>query len=141
MSHVKGCLETFDIDKLKSKLEQLQNNNIKWPVYDRNIHDVVEDSIFVDKKIVLIEGNWLLTDEEKWRDLKDFCNNSIFIYADQDLLKQRLIQRKIKGGLSYEEALRFYENSDGVNVRRVLKNHLPADLELIMKDNGDYIIV
>ena len=139
MSDVKGCLETFDIDKLKSKLEQLLKNNIKWPIYDRNIHDVVEDSILVDKKIVLIEGNWLLTDEEKWRNLKDFCNYSIFIYADEDLLKQRLIQRKMKGGLSYEEALRFYENSDGVNVRRVLKNHLPADIELIMKANGDYI--
>ena len=87
----------------------------------------------------MIEGNWLLTDEEKWRDLKDFYNYSIFIYADEDLLKQRLIQRKMRGDLSYEEALRFYEKSDSVNVRRVLKNHIPADVELIMKANGDYI--
>ena len=139
MSDIKGCLETFDIDKLKVKLEELRKNDIKWPIYDRNIHDVVEDSIFVDKKIVLIEGNWLLTDEEKWTNLKEFYNYSIFIYADEELLKQRLIQRKMKGGLSYEEALRFYEKSDSVNVRRVLKNHLPADLELVMKANGDYL--
>ena len=138
MSDVKGCLETFDIEKLKAKLEELKKRNIKWPVYDRNIHDVVEDSIFVNKKIVIIEGNWLMTDEEKWRDLKDFCNYSIFIYADEDLLKQRLIQRKMTGGLSNEEALKFYEKSDSVNVRRVLNNHLKADLELIMKENGDY---
>ena len=45
----------------------------------------------------------------------------------------------MKGGLTYEEALRFYEKSDSVNVRRVLNNHLKADLELIMKENGDYI--
>ena len=91
MSEVKGCLETFDIEKLKAKLKELEKKNVMWPIYDRNIHDVVENSIFVNKKIVLIEGNWLLADEEKWRDLKDFCNYSIFIYADEDLLKERLI--------------------------------------------------
>ena len=138
MSEVKGCLETFDLEKLKTKLKELEMKNIMWPIYDRNIHDVVENSIFVNKKIVLIEGNWLLTDEEKWRDLKDFCNYSIFIYADEDLLKQRLIERKMKGGLTYEEALRFYQKSDSVNVRRVLNNHLKADLELVMKENGDF---
>jgi pantothenate kinase len=138
MSHVKGCLETFDIDKLIVKLKELRNKNIKWPIYDRNIHDVIEDRIFVNNKVVLIEGNWLLMDEEKWRDLKDFYDYSIFIYADEDLLKQRLIQRKIKGGLSYEEALEFYEKSDSVNARRALKNHISADLELIMTADGDY---
>ncbi|MDR3597366.1 nucleoside/nucleotide kinase family protein [Clostridium sp.] len=139
MSEVKGCLETFDIDKLKGKLKELEKKNIMWPIYDRNIHDVVEASIFVNKKIILIEGNWLLTDEEKWRDLKDFCNYSIFINADEEILKQRLIDRKMKGGFTHEEALGFYEKSDSVNVRRVLNNHFEAELELIMKENGDYI--
>lgn len=138
MSEVKGCLETFDIDKLKSKLIELKEKNIMWPIYDRNIHDVVEDSILVNKKIVLIEGNWLLTDEEKWRELSMFCSYSIFIHADEDLLKQRLIDRKMKGGLTYKEALRFFQKSDSVNVQRVLNNHLEADLELVMKENGDY---
>lgn len=139
MIQVKGCLETFDIDKFKAKLKELRKGNIKWPIYDRNIHDVVEDSILVDKKIVLIEGNWLLANEKKWSDLKDLYNYSIFIYADEALLKQRLIQRKMKGGLSYEDALKFYKKSDSVNVRRVIKDHISADLELIMKENGDYI--
>lgn len=139
MSEVKGCLETFNIDKLKEKLTELEKKNIMWPVYDRNIHDVVEDNILVNKKIVLVEGNWLLADEKKWRDLSKFCNYSIFIYADEDLLKQRLIDRKMKGGLNYEEALKFVEKSDSANVRRVLNNHLKADLELVMKENGDYI--
>lgn len=139
MGEVKGCLETFNIDKLKEKLAKLGETDIMWPVYNRNIHDVVEDSILVNKKIILIEGNWLLIDENKWRDLSDFCNYSIFIYAEEELLKQRLINRKIKGGLTYEEALKFVEKSDIVNVRRVLNNHLKADLELVMKENGDYI--
>ncbi|HEY5523974.1 MAG TPA: nucleoside/nucleotide kinase family protein, partial [Clostridium sp.] len=41
MSEVKGCLETFDIEKLKAKLKELETKNIMWPIYDRNIHDVV----------------------------------------------------------------------------------------------------
>lgn len=139
MSDVKGCIETFDVDKFTAKLKELRRGDVKWPIYDRNIHDVVEDSILVNKKILIIEGNWLLADQKKWRNLKELYNYSIFIYAHEDLLKERLIQRKIKGGLTYKKALEFYKKSDSVNVRRVLKNHISADLELIMKENGDYI--
>lgn len=139
MSEVKGCLETFDIDKFKVKLKQLKKGNIRWPIYDRNIHDIVEDTILVNKSVVLIEGNWLLINEKEWKNLKEFYDYSIFIYADEKLLKERLIERKIKGGLSYKEAVRFYEKSDSINIKRVLKNRISADLELTMNENGDYM--
>lgn len=140
MAEVKGCPETFDLDKLKEKIETLKNKDVKWPIYDRNLHDVVEDKILVTKNIILIEGNWLLLNEYGWMDLKEHCDYSIFIKADEEMLKNRLIQRKEMGGLSEEAAIKFYEKSDSKNVKRVLNNSVKADLELKLLKNGKYEI-
>lgn len=130
MKDVKGCPETFNIDKITKAIAQLENGNEAWPLYDRNLHDVVEHQLPIHEDIVLLEGNWLLLDEEKWRDLQAFCDYSIFIDAQAEMLKERLIQRKMKGGLSAAQAQAFYERSDGRNVERVLHHSLKADLTL-----------
>lgn len=140
MARVKGCPETFDIEKLKIELEELRNSDILWPLYDRSIHDVVEDATKVDKDIVLLEGNWLLLSEEPWAELIDFCDYSIFISADAPLLHKRLVDRKIKGGLSPAAAEEFYQNSDLKNIERLMLHHHPATAELIMTSDGDYEI-
>ena len=137
MAKVKGCPETFDIEKLKIKLEELKNSNILWPLYDRSIHDVVEDAVKVDKDIVLLEGNWLLLSEEPWAELIDFCDYSIFISADAPLLHKRLVDRKIQGGLSPAAAEEFYQNSDLKNIYRLMANHHTADTELTLCPDGD----
>ena len=64
MKQVKGCPETYDTEKLRQKLEKIKIEDILWPIYDRNLHDVVEDQIKVTKDIILIEGNWLLLKQE-----------------------------------------------------------------------------
>ena len=70
------------------------------------------DKVEVTSHIILIEGNWLLLNEGDWRGLKSFCDYSIFIEVQENILKTRLIQRKIKGGLTQGEALEFYERTD-----------------------------
>lgn len=141
MKDVKGCPETYDVEKLKEKLAAMKTGNITWPVYDRNIHDVIEDVEVVDQEVILIEGNWLLLNQGEWKKLKDICDYSILIRGDEEILKGRLIERKIKGGLSEEEAVRFYERSDSLNVKRVLSHSLSADLELSMTEDADYEII
>lgn len=138
MKEVKGCPETFDLEKLKSKLDGIFDKNILWPVYDRTLHDVVEDAVRVEKKIILLEGNWLLLKDEGWKELKEKCDFSILITAGEEKLKNRLIRRKILGGLSREEAERFYETSDSRNVIRVLRDSQRADVILRIKEDNDY---
>lgn len=138
MKDIKGAPETFDIEKLRQKLKALKEGPVQWPIYDRTLHDVVEDQLLLDKNIILIEGNWLLSTEGSWNDLILECDDSLFIYAPEHLLKDRLIQRKIKGGSSFEEAQRFYLNSDGKNVQRLLKNHHPGQINLMMTEDGEY---
>lgn len=138
MKDVKGCPETFDIKKITAALQQMKHQDIRWPIYDRNLHDVVENQIEVNSDIVLIEGNWLLLSDEGWKDLKSCCDYSIFIKAEEPLLKERLINRKIRGGSSKEAAQAFYEFSDGRNVIRVLNDSQRADLTLTLSNDLEY---
>ncbi len=140
MKKVKGCAETFDIENLTKKLSAIKKENILWPIYDRTLHDVVEDKIEVTKDIVLIEGNWLLLKEGNWEELKNFSDYSIFIEADKEMLKERLINRKISGGLTKDEAIEFYERSDSKNVIRVLEKRHKPDLLLNLHTTGKFNI-
>lgn len=138
MNDVKGCPETFDIDELIEMVKKLKKEDVVWPLYDRNLHDVVQNQIHVKSNIVLIEGNWLLLKDEKWSQLRNLCDYSIQIFAKESMLKDRLIARKVKGGMSLQEATSFYENSDQINVRRVLEHSFDADLKLVLKDDLFY---
>ena len=139
MKQVKGCPETYDTEKLRQKLEKIKTEDILWPIYDRNLHDVVEDQIKVEKNIILIEGNWLLLKEEPWKTMQQYADYKILILADEEMLKERLISRKEKGGLSREEAVAWYQNSDSKNVTRVLRDSLQGDLLLKVEEDNDYI--
>lgn len=139
MKQVKGCPETYDTEKLRQKLEQIKTEDILWPVYDRNLHDVVEDQIKVTQDIILVEGNWLLLKEEPWKTMQQYADYKILILAEEDMLKERLIGRKEKGGLTRTEAEEWYKNSDSKNVTRVLKDSLKGDLLLKVEEDNDYI--
>lgn len=134
----KGAPETFDVEKLAQNLRDIREGAADWPQYDRQKHDPVEAAISVTADITIVEGNWLLLDDEKWRTLEDFCDFSLFITAPAAALRQRLIERKVAGGLSQDEALAFYLRTDGPNVERVLCHSRPADLTLHMTADGEY---
>ncbi len=138
MKDVKGCPETFNIKGIIERITEMKQKDVKWPIYDRTLHDVIDNQIDVVENIVLIEGNWLLLKDESWKELKNYCDFSLFIDAEESMLKQRLIQRKMRGGLSLEEAKEFYERSDSKNVLRVKKDSQSADLELKLLNNGEF---
>lgn len=136
MQLIKGAPETFDAEKLAQALRLLQRQDLRWPIYDRRIHDVVEDALPVSAPIALVEGNWLLLDDPRWSALPR--DVTIFIHAEETLLRDRLIDRKMAGGFSREEATAHYLRSDALNVRRCLNESMPADIVLEMTVEGDY---
>lgn len=134
----KGAPETFDVAKLANNLRQLGEETVDWPQYDRQKHDPVEAAIAVTASIVIVEGNWLLLDDDNWKALGACCDLSVFITAPASALRERLVQRKIAGGLSQEEAQAFYLRTDGPNVARVLGQSRQADVVLCMTETGEY---
>lgn len=131
MARIKGAPITFDLQALRTKIEEAaQGQTCKWPHYDRQLHDPVDDAITIDADIVLIEGNYLLLNMDGWRDLSRYADYTISLTADEEMLRSRLIRRKMKTGMTQEDAKRFVESSDMRNVRLCLDKTMKADLEL-----------
>ena len=139
MVEVKGAPVTFDLEKLLSAVRRVAaGETCGWPVYDRLLHNPVEDALTVDGEIVLLEGNYLLLDEEGWRDLAAYADYTVSVSAGEELLRDRLIDRKIHTGVTEDAAVRFVDYSDMPNVRLCLAKSVPADLRLRLDDSGDY---
>ncbi len=135
---IKGAPETFDVIHFLDKISHITNEDIRWPVYDRMRHDVVEDVQRIHRPIILLEGNWLLLRHPDWQRARSYADYTLFLSAHPNDLKTRLINRKMQGGLSYEAAAAFYQKSDSENVMRVLQQSVPADETWIMGHDGDY---
>ena len=139
MVEIKGAPVTFDLEKLLSALRRVAAGEVcGWPVYDRLLHNPVEDALTVDGEIVLLEGNYLLLDEEGWRDLAAYADYTVSVSAGEELLRNRLIDRKLHTGVAEDAAVRFVDYSDMPNVRLCLARSAPADLQLRLDDLGDY---
>ena len=139
MVDIKGAPVTFDLQRLTEGVKRLSAGEIcGWPVYDRMLHNPVENALKADGNIILLEGNYLLLDEDGWRDLSAWADYTISIAADEALLRARLIDRRIKTGVEREAAVRFVDFSDMPNVRLCLEKTMKADLSLRIDAAGDY---
>ena len=128
----KGGPETFDVEALKEKIIESKQVNNLWPIYSRIDHDVKEDAIQCTANIILLEGNYLLCNDERYNILEGLWDKSLLILEDEKVLQKRLWNRKIKGGLTQEQATRFCEASDYKNISYVLNTYKQADIILIM---------
>ena len=97
------------------------------------------NAVTADAPILLVEGNWLLLDEEPWHTLRPLADYRIRIDAPSALLKDRLIARKVQGGLSEAEASAFCEASDARNVERFAAHAGAADEIWRMEPDGDFV--
>ena len=130
LSTIKGAPESFDVEALLHMLADARTGDPRWPLYDRQIHDVRKDQIPLTEQILLLEGNYLLLEEEPWTALRSFRDHSIFLSADPAALEGRLVSRKMAGGASREEAEAYVRRVDLPNIRRVLDHSAPAELTL-----------
>ena len=139
MAEIKGAPITFDLEKLTESVRRIADGSVcGWPTYNRLLHNPTENAVTIDSNIVLLEGNYLLLNEEGWRDLSSYADYTISITADENLLRDRLIERRIKTGVTGEAAVRFVDFSDMPNVRLCLQKTKKADLRLRIDNNDDY---
>lgn len=138
MREVKGAPETFDIDLLVEKIREVRAEGTDWNVYDRRIHDVLPDYLSVEDDIILIEGNYLLLKESGWTNVRVLGDYTVYFDAPFEIMRERLINRKVAGGKSREEAERFFDFSDSKNIERVLKNSARADATWKVLPDGDF---
>ena len=73
--------------------------------------------------------------DEPWDQLERLCDESLFYNVN---VEDRLILRKMKGHLSKEEAIDFYNASDKKNVETVINRSKKADIVLNIAKNRVY---
>ncbi len=126
----KGRFDTYDISKLEKDLRLFQEGkSLLLPVYSRKIHEPVEDGVKVREGpcIMLLEGLWLLREEDSWANIGqkiDFC---FFMEPDKDTAKDLTIKRHLAGGRTEEDALSYYDAVDAVNFDNVMATSINAD--------------
>ena len=102
---IKGAPVTFDLEKLTAAVKKVAaGEDCGWPAYDRLLHNPTEDAVRVTGDIILLEGNYLLLDADGWRDLSSFADYTISVQSEEELLRTRLIDRRIKTGVEKEAA-------------------------------------
>lgn len=136
LARVKGAPESFDVKALGKKIEEARAGDTCFPIYDRRLHDPVENALPVTEKILIIEGNWLLLNEMRWKKLS--CDYSVFLKCGDKSQLERIVKRKMMGGYAEEDARRMVRENDWPNIKRCMAHSRPGDMNLIINTQGHW---
>lgn len=128
----KGSPESFDFAGFEALLKRIRAGepDIAIPLFDRSMELSRAAAAILDKDIrfVLVEGNYLLLDEEPWSRLGDLFDFSVFLDVPNTVLETRLLARWQDHGLPHEEARAKVVANDLPNAERVLSKRRAADM-------------
>lgn len=129
----KGSPETFDVMGLKSFLIRLANEpEVIVPIFDRSLELSRSSAVTIseNKKIIIVEGNYLLLNSQPWNELNNYFDSRVMIHCEESVLEKRLIDRWKGFDLTQDQInQKVYENDlpNGVNV---IQNSIEADYYL-----------
>jgi pantothenate kinase len=127
---VKGAPQTFDVEGYLSMLNRIKlGENLKAPIYSREIHDVIDNALSIEPyhKIIITEGNYLFYDVEGWCEIKDIIDLKIYIESKKDVCEKRLLERHMRGGKTGIEALEKIKKVDMKNFDLIAQTMKYAD--------------
>ena len=130
----KGAPATFDAAGFIHLMNRLTSfeNNVIIPVFDRNKDLSIAGSsiISTEDKVLIVEGNYLLIEEEPWAKLKKSWDHTIFINPGIDILEHRLLNRWLRHGLDLQDAKLRTLRNDLPNARYVLEKSSDSDIQI-----------
>ena len=128
----KGAPETFDYSGFATLLKRVREGEeeIAIPVFDRSMELSRAGAAIVgaDAKFILVEGNYLLLDEEPWTGLGSLFDFTVFLDVPRGELERRLMERWRLHGKSDDHARGWIASNDLPNIERVLARRRQADL-------------
>lgn len=129
----KGAPETFDAPGFLRLVRALKTGDeVFAPVFDRTRDIAIAGAVAVPAaaRVVIVEGNYLMFDEDPWRDLAPLWDVSVRVDVPMPELRARLIQRWLSLNHSSTIATRRAEGNDIPNAQRVIDKALPCDFNL-----------
>jgi pantothenate kinase len=132
----RGAPFTFDAEACVKFVKGLRSNGeeLRAPSFDHAVKDPVDGGTIIPARarIVLIEGNYVLSDEQPWKQISDFVDEKWFIDVKVQLARERVAARHVASGITpdREGALWRVDNIDIPN-GEYIKNHLvPPDVRV-----------
>lgn len=128
----KGAPDTFDVEGFISLITRVKNEIDKehtFPIFHREIEASKADEGIVlrNTKVIVIEGNYLFSEEHNWSEVFPLLDQSWFIKIDDEIRMQRLITRHIKYGKTPQEAEEWSRGSDEENAKFIAKTASRAE--------------
>lgn len=129
----KGAPDTFDASGFVALLVRLRDNTdevVYAPRFDRALEDPVACAVPVprDVSLVVVEGNYLLLDDEPWRAVRALLDQCWYLDPGERIRRDRLIARHEAYGRSPAEARNHALGSDERNARLIARSRHRADV-------------
>ena len=118
----KGAPDTFDTQSFISLITKVKNSpelEHRFPIFHREIEASKADEGFVQSgvKVIVIEGNYLFSEEHNWQGVFPLLDHTWFIEIADEVRIERLIARHIRYGKTPEDAEKWSRGSDEANAR------------------------
>ncbi|BDZ47242.1 nucleoside/nucleotide kinase family protein [Naasia aerilata] len=128
----KGALDTFDGHGYLALLRRLRaetRNTVYAPAFERNLEQPIANSIGVppETAVIVTEGNYLLVDEEPWRQVRAELTEVWYSETDPVLRRERLVARHIRFGKAPDAAAAWADTVDEPNARLIAATRARAD--------------
>ena len=134
----KGAPDTFDSHGFAALLERIASskNDIYFPVFHREIEEsIAAEGVVTSKtKIVLTEGNYLLHDQDGWKNVSPNLTESWYVEVNDELRLERLVDRHHFYGKERQAAHDWAHGTDENNARLVAGTKALADFLVINAD-------
>ncbi|MBB4093606.1 nucleoside/nucleotide kinase family protein [Ochrobactrum pecoris] len=127
----KGSPPTFDCAGFAVLLQRLQQaeDEVFIPVFDRSLElsRAAASVVVPEHRVLLVEGNYLLLDQEPWSRLVPFFDMTIYLDVPFPELERRLIDRWLGFGFDAETARNRARSNDIPNAELVVSQSRKAD--------------
>jgi pantothenate kinase len=135
LAHRKGAPATFDALGFVHLLRRLRNADeplVYAPAYSRTLHESIGGVIPISRevRVVVVEGNYLLHDEEPWHQVRALIDLVLYVDAPDVTRQEALVRRQLAKGLDAQAARAWVDSSDEVNARLIAATRDRADVVL-----------
>lgn len=126
----KGAIETFEIKSYLNVLKSIKAGELVLaPDFDHVNDKVIVNNIIINShKIIITEGNYLLSKYSLWKDLSLYIDFCFFLYEDKEVAKSRLYLRQKAKYFNHEQANKHVNFIDMPNYDYVSSLSQYADL-------------
>lgn len=131
LSARKGAPETIDAGGYAALLRRIIANDQVWaPGFERTLEQPIAQKLPVTNhtRVVVSEGNYLLLNDPKWREVRSAFNEIWFCQLDDAKRIERLIARHVQFGKSARAARDWVSRSDERNAKLIIATKPSADL-------------